>query len=204
MSERCNDIKIYRKLKPYTSSFFIVVFLYFIFLLVISIMCIVLIIDFFSQKDYGGIIFAFSTLALSDFFIIRNFVKNVKHDIAVANQRKRVRNSLSYNQWSELEKEINSSERFCGTIYFLDKFVYVPRISIMIEYENIREITIVTHYTDDLKDAVKIIITDNNSLDYSVWILNWKKFLKNQSLFCEKISKGNIIDFKEKTEKSSV
>jgi len=204
MSEHYKSIGIYKKIKPYPVSFFAMVFVYLFFLLIIDGMCIFLVIDFIRQGDFGGMIFALSVMGVTSFFMIRSAVKNIKYRIKVAEQRKRARNSLSYNEFAELETELKNTERFCGTFYFLEKFVYVPKARLLIEYENIRNVMVVTHITDGLKDGAKTVITDNNDVKYEFWVFNWKRFLENQELFREKISGSVSPDFYRSTEKSSV
>lgn len=204
MSEHFRDFGVYKKLKPYPVSFFAMVFVYLFFLLVIDGMCIFGTIDFIRQGDYGGMLFSIAVLAVVSLFLIRNALKNIKYRINAAKQRMKIRNSLSYNEFAELEAEINNTERFCGTFYFLEKFVYVPKARLLIEYENITKIMVITHITDGLKDGVKTVITDNNDVTCEFWVFNWKHFLENQSLFREKISKGNAHEFAERTEKASV
>ncbi len=199
-----NGISIYKKIKPYPFSFFAMVFVYLFFPLVIDGMCIFLVIDFIRQGDYGGMIFALAVIAAVSFFMIRNALKNIKYRVNAAKQRMRIRNSMSYNEFAELETELKNTERFCGTFYFLEKFVYVPKARLLIEYENIRKITVIIHTTNGMKDGAKTVITDNNDVTYEFWVFNWKRFLENQALFREKISKRVSPDFDCSTEKSSV
>ena len=205
MDDNKKDIGVYRRLKPYTFSFIVKLLVYLLFLLIIDAMCIAfLIFSFITDHDYAAVGFAVAVLVLVSFLMIRSAKKNLRYQNSLAKKRKRMRNALSYNQFAELETEINGTERFCGTVYFLDKFVYVPKTRLLIEYENIKTVTTVTHTTDGLTDGARVIIVDENGMSYEFWIFKWKQFLENQELFREKISKGGTPSFIASVEKANV
>lgn len=196
--------KTHQNLTPYPMSFYLMIFVYFLFLFIIDGMCIFLVISFVSEKDYGGMIFALLTMSVTSFFLIRSAVRNIKYRICIAEQRKIIRRLLSFNQWYEIQAEIDNTIKSWGTVYFLDKFIYIPKIRLMIEYENICKAAVVTRTTDGLTDGARVELTDNNELTYKVWILKWKEFLREKENFENMISKNNIVEFKYWIEKSSV
>lgn len=178
------SVKIYKKVKPRKWSFIVQIIVYSICLAAVDCMAVFGVIAL-SHDDIGGSIFMAAVFVLFTFFFGRIALRSLKLKKRMIEKKEKVCGSITYEEFVDLQKQADEEDFIFKTFYLLEKYMYVPKVKLLIKYDDIADVKTIVHYTNNINDSARLDITDKDNLVYQVWVRNWKDFLANRNWFYE-------------------
>lgn len=107
----------------------------------------------------------------------------VKNSSKAIKKRKEMLDSMSDAEFYELDSQVERSDIYCETFYFLDEYLYAPYARLLIRYTDIADFRLWISHRDRRRTGASLIIKDTEGLSQSVRVMRWREFEQNYDDF---------------------
>lgn len=115
-------------------------------------------------------------------------VKQVKNSSREMKKRRELCESMSASEFYELDRQMEQSDMYCETFYFLDEYLYAPGARLLIRYSDIKAFRLWFSHRDRHRTGANLVIEDEEGLARSVRVMRWRELEQNYDDFSYRLN----------------